>query len=656
MDENVATAQARLRLLVIQIAVLLAFGVLSLRLWDLQIINAAVYQEHAVRNRYRLVSIEALRGVFYDRNGRLLARNVGSFTVSIIPARLPKDEYARTQVLARLSEVLRIPVRRTLATDISPKVAGLSGLSFDPAQPGILDILDQQPSSSYTPVVIASNVEREAALILEEQRIDLPGVVVTVEPRREYTTGALMAHILGFTGSIPAENAEYYLRNSDAGYEWTDQVGLTGLELTYERQLRGIKGQKHIEVDAFEREVNVLAIDSPTPGHNLVLTIDLDLQKYVEQTLRDAMHQVNSKSGVVVVMNPQTGEILAMVSVPGYDNNLFAQGISVEDYERLSTDPEHPLINHAISSLYPPGSTFKIVPACAALQEGLINATTKFECKGMLYLPNKYFPDDPEKATPFKCWNEWGHGWLNIYGAIAQSCDIFFYQATGGYGDFAGLGINKLGYYAKQFGYGEKTGIPLPGENAGLVPDDKWKRINYGEGWVTGDTYNAAIGQGYILATPLQVLNMTAAVANGGTLFQPQLVYQIVDEAGNVVTPFRPKVIRQLPLSPQTLDIVRKGMRLAVTSGTAHRINLSEVSVAGKTGSAEYPGPRDEKGNLPTHAWFTGFAPYENPEVAIVVFVAGGGSGATVAVPIAAQILRYYFGLPQPSPTPESGG
>lgn len=638
-----------------QIVVLLAFVVLSLRLWQLQIIDAAVYQEHAVQNRYRLISIEAPRGVFYDRRGRLLARNVGSFTVSVIPARLPKDEYQRAQVVARLSEVLRMPVRRSLATDTSPKVAGLGGPFFDQTRPGILDILDQQTSSPYAPVVIASNVEREAAFILEEERLDLPGVVVTVEPRREYTTGSLMAHILGFTGGIPAENAEYYLRDQNTGYEWTDQVGLTGLELTYERQLRGIKGQKHIEVDAFEREVNVLAIDPPTPGNNLILTIDLDLQQYVERTLREAMHQVNSKSGVVIVMNPQTGEILAMVSLPGYDNNLFAQGISSEDYERLSNDPEHPLINHAISSLYPPGSTFKIVSACGVLQEGLINESTKFECKGMLYLPNKYFPDDPEKATPFKCWNEWGHGWLNIYEAIAQSCDIFFYQVTGGYGDFAGLGITKLGYYAKQFGYGEKTGIALPGENAGLVPDERWKRLNYGEGWVTGDTYNAAIGQGYILATPLQVLNMTAAVANGGTLLQPQLVYQIVDAAGKTVVPFTPKVIHQLPLSPKTLDIVRKGMRLAVTSGTAHRINLPEVSVAGKTGSAEYPGPRDEKGNLPTHAWFTGFAPYEKPEVAIVVFVAGGGSGATVAVPIAAQILRYYFGLPQPSPTPEPG-
>jgi penicillin-binding protein 2 len=394
--------------------------------------------------------------------------------------------------------------------------------------------------------------------------------------------------------------------------------------------------------------VNVLAIDPPQPGDNLVLTLDADLQQVAEAALREGMRRVDSTSGVVIAMAPQTGAILAMVSLPSYDNNLFARGISVEDYGQLSGDPLHPMVNHAVSGQYPPGSTFKIVPAAAGLEEMVINSETRLRCEGELLLPNKYFPDDPEQAQVFRCWTEWGHGALSILDGIAQSCDIYFYQVGGGFEEFTGLGMEQLSEYAKAFGFGEPTGIALRGESAGLIPDDHWKRVNYGEHWVTGDTYNAVIGQGYVLVTPLQMLNATAAIANGGTLYRPQVLHQIVDTEGRTMREFAPEAIRQIPVSTQNVELVREGMRAAVTRGTAHRANLAEIAVAGKTGTAEYPGPRDEEGILPTHAWFTAFAPYDEPEIALVVFVSGGHEGAKIAVPIAAKILRSYFGLPQP--------
>jgi len=627
----------RLRIIIFEILILIAFAILAIQLWQLQILHTHGYRSQADANRFRLVSIDAPRGVIYDRQGHLLVRNVPCYTISIVPAALPKDESQRLAVLTRLSQLLQIPV--------SNKVAS-SGKTD--AQLGIEEILEQNTVTPYAPVPIKADVDKQVAFLIEEEHLYLPGVITQITPRREYPSGALTSHVVGYVGRIPAERVQYYLDQTDEDYSINDYVGLMGVEATYEKELRGHKGLKHIEVDAFEREVNVLAIDPPQPGHSLVLSLDLDLQQAAESALREGMYRVNSTAGAVIAMNPKTGEILAMVSLPSYDNNLFAKGISVEEYERLSSDPERPLVNHAISGQYPPGSTFKVIPAAAALEENVIDRSTILTCKGELLLPNKYFPDDPEKAQVFKCWFKWGHGDLNIIDAIAYSCDIYFYQVGGGFEDFQGLGIDRLREYARAFGLGEPTGIALPGESAGLVPNDRWKRVNYGEPWVTGDTYNATIGQGYILVTPLQLLNSTAAIANGGTLYRPQVVRQVIDVEGHVVKDFAPEIIRHVPVSAENLDIVREGMRAAVTRGTAHRANLEEIAVAGKTGTAEYPGPLDEEGNLPTHAWFTAYAPYDNPEIALVVFVSGGHSGAKVAVPIAARILRSYFGLPQP--------
>ena len=620
-----------------QLLVVAAVVILAARLWRLQILHAQDYVVQADSNRFRLVSMQAPRGVIYDRKGRLLVRNVPSYTVSIVPGALPEDEVARRAVLLRLAQVLGIPVES--------KAASASGSS---GRPGIEAILEQGTASPFSPVPILADVDRQLAFLIEEEHTEFPGVVVQTTPRREYMHGTLTSDVLGYVGPMPAESAQEYLTQTNADYTINDSVGVMGVETTFEKDLRGRKGSKHIEVNAFEREVNVLAVSPPQPGHNLILTIDTDLQQAAETALREGMYRVKSTAGVVVAMNPQTGEILAMVSLPSYDNNLFARGISSQDLALLTADPERPLLNHAIGGQYPPGSTFKVFPAAAALEEGVINRGTRLLCQGKLLLPNKYFPDDPTKAQLFRCWNPAGHGELSVVEGLALSCDIFFYQVGGGLGSFNGLGIEKLSEHATAFGFGEATGIALPGESSGLIPNDKWKRVNYGEAWVTGDTYNATIGQGYVLVTPLQLLNGTAAVANGGTLYRPQLVHQIVDGTGKVVKDFDPEVIRRVPVSAQNLDIVREGMRAAVTQGTAHRVNLREVAVAGKTGSAEYPGLRDAEGILPTHAWCTAFAPYDDPEIAVVIFVSGGHDGAKVAVPIAAQILRAYFGIPQP--------
>jgi penicillin-binding protein 2 len=637
------------RLWVFRGIVILVFLIFAFQMWRLQIAEGKRYQMMADRNRFRLVPTEAARGVIYDRYGRILVQNIPSFTVTIIPAYLPEDEQEEMAVFSQLSALLGIPASTATAS------AG----TFSPRR-SIKDMVDEaRDTAPYRPLTIKTNVDRDTVFIIEEEHLDLPGVLIEIDPIRQYLSGDLTSHIIGYVGPIPSEQAEAY---ANQGYDPnSDTVGLTGVELTFDEELRGSKGYKYIEVDVAGREVKAVGDPQPPlPGHNLILTIDLELQQFMEEALRRGMESVESESGVAIAMNPQTGEILSLVSLPSYDNNLFATGISQEDWARLEEDPRKPLVNHAITGQYPPGSAFKIIPAAAALEEGVVNRRTTLTCQGTLWLPNKYFPDDPELAQPFYCWIHkygQGHGALNIVQAIAQSCDIFFYQLGGGFKEFEGLGLERLSEYAGLFGLGQPTGIDLPGEASGLVPTQKWKRINYAENWSTGDTYNVSIGQGFILLTPLQLLNATAAVANGGTLYRPQIVYQVTDAEGQVIRPFAPEVIRQVPVSEENLATVREGMRQAVEWGTARQAQLEGIEVAGKTGTAEYPGPPiDDEGHLPTHAWFTAFAPVQEPEIALVIFVAGGGEGTTTAVPIATEILRYYFGLsePQPTPTPES--
>jgi len=642
-------SSSALRVTLIQLVILAVFAGFALRLWHLQVVAGEQYSEMARQNRTRLITTDAARGVMYDRTGELLVRNVPHFDVQLIPAYLPDDEQAREAILQRLHELLDLPLVSDLAPPDYPPYQGTARL-------GLRDLVSQGSLyAPYRPILLKTDIPWEVAFAIEEEHLDLPGVLIQVGSYREYLTGALTAHLLGYMGPIPAGAEDRY--GEKQGYDPDDKIGMIGLEASYEQVLRGRKGTKTVEVDVAGREVRTVSREvAPVAGQNLILTLDLDLQRYVEEVLRKGMDQVQSFSAVAIVTRVQTGEVLAMVSLPSFDNNLFTMGIASKDYVRLTTDPAHPLLNHAIAGVYPPGSIFKLVPASAALEESIVARWTLLTCpkdSGILWLPNKYYPDNPALAQPFYCWtHEWGygHGRMDFVSAIAESCDIYFYLVGGGFLDrFEGLGLERLARYARAFGYGNPTGIDLPAEASGLVPNAKWKRVNYGERWTTGDTYNMSIGQGSVLATPLQVVNATAAVANGGKLYRPQLVYRIEDADGNVVHGFEPQLIRELPVSPENLALVREGMRAAVQRGTARWLQVGGgLEVAAKTGTAEfcdsYPDCVDEDGEITTtHSWFTSFAPYDDPEIAVVVFVYGGGEGATTAMPIAAEILNYYF-------------
>lgn len=639
-----------LRITILQVIIVLVFGVFGLRLWRIQIVAGQEYSELAKRNSTSLVTTNASRGVMYDRTNQLLVRNVPEFQVLLIPAYLPEDDDAREKILQRLHELLDLPLVSNLAAPAYPPFWG----SVDW---GLRDIVAKGARyAPYQSILLKTGVSREVAFMIQESHLDLPGVLIQVGSYREYLTSALTAHLVGYMGPIPAGTEDQY--GKAEGYSPDDWIGLAGLEGAYEDELRGRKGQKTVEVDVAGRPIRTVGQPSlPQPGQSLVLTVDLDLQRHVEQVLAQAMNSVKSTSAVAIVSRVDTGEVLSLVSLPTFDNNLFAQGISSKEFNRLNTDPAHPLFNKAISGVYEPGSVFKLVPASAALQEGVIGRWTLLTCpsdSGILYLPNQYYPDRPELAQPFYCWTHvanFGHGRLDIISAIAYSCDIFFYQISGGFPKhFEGLGLERLRTYAEAFGFGHPTGIDILSEAAGRVPTVQWKRINYGTNWTTGDTYNMGIGQGFLGVTPIQIMNATAAVANGGTLYQPQLVYQIMDVDGNVVREFEPRVIRQLPVSDDHLQLVREGMRAAVMRGTAQSLWVGgDLKVAAKTGTAEYcdsPDCVDENGTIiTTHAWFTCFAPYEDPEIVVTVFVYGGGEGAETAMPVAREILNYYFQL-----------
>ena len=647
----------RIRLIVYRVILVVALAALVGQLWRLQIVRGDYYQEAADVNRFRLEEDPAPRGIIYDRRGYILARNMPQVKVSVIPAYLPDDAKERRRMLYSLADLLDMPFTSPPAgTLITDDTRPQLGLDPEPVQ-SVLGILAEAELAPYRPALLKSDVPRDVAMILDEQHLDWPGVLVQAEPVREYLSGSLTSHVLGYIGPIPQEQAETYTAE---GYDVNqDLVGLTGLEYSLEQELRGQSGQKMIEVDVAGREIQTVGEPQlSVPGHSLRLALDLDLQRAMEAALQRQLQAAFKSQGVAIAMNPQTGEILGLVSLPSYDNNAFTGGISSPELQELQEDADRPLVNHAISGMFPPGSAFKLVPASAGLEEEVITDATRLYCGGILWLPNRYYPEDPSLAQPFYCWIYHGyhghHGSMNVLSALGQSCDIFFYQVGGGYRDqFQGLGEERLGYYAELFGFGDVSGIDLPAESTGLVPTTKWKRVNYSESWVTGDTYNMSIGQGFVLATPLQVLNSAATVANGGILYRPQLVHDIIDSEGKTVRAFTPDVIRQVPVSAQNLELVRQGMRNAVAGpgGTAHAISVPGVAVAGKTGTAEYfidrnkdglP-DRDRDGNLPTHAWFLSFAPYDDPEIAVVVFVFGGGEGSATAVPVANEILNYYF-------------
>ncbi len=665
--------QIRLRGQLFRGTVLIAFVVLALQLWNLQVVQGETYKSLADANRFRLTQIPASRGVIYDRNGELLVRNRPTYNVIIIPAYLPDNATEEARIFARLADLLTLPI----TTQVEPAAGRNNGYfqaitqhqynrqlqrqiintrsrRYAKAPLGIRDAVNQNRTfAPFLPVTIATDVDPVIVSKIEEERLDLPGVLIDIAPTRDYVRAELVSHILGYVGPIPSEQFDQY---ETRGYDLTDLVGLAGLETTYEEWLRGIKGLESVEVDVTGRKVTTVSQSIEVrPGHNLRLTLDVGLQEATRAALQEEMDKVDSRQGVAIAMDPRNGEILAMVSLPSFDNNIFAQGISPRELSLLSEDPSTPLVDHAIAGLYPPGSTFKIIPAAGALQEGTVAPETIFYDAGILYLPNIFEPDNPDLAQPFYCWLRTGHREVNLFSALAQSCDVYFYQVGGGYepSGYEGLGLERMAKYSEMFGLGAPTGIDLPGEAWGLVPTQKWKRLNYAETWLTGDTYNMSIGQGFVLATPLQMVNAFAALANGGTLYRPYLVREILDADGNVVKTTESQVIRRLAVSPENIRLIQEGLRAVVgwEAGTAYdEFDVPGIIASGKTGTAEfcdrYPQCLDRDGRVKTsHAWFVSYAPSNNPEIVTVVFVYGGGEGSLVSIPVTNKILRYYFNI-----------
>jgi penicillin-binding protein 2 len=628
--------------------ILAIFGIFTHRLWRFQFVQGETYQQEAEQQSTKLITVPALRGVIYDRAGEQLVRNVPSFKITVTPADLPDDDGEAQGVLIRLAMLLDMPYTSGSSDDSEAERGEEVGEGEQPT-PGIKEMVEEVPfGAPYRPIVIKRHVNREEALLVAQEASNLPGVTVEVESVRNYPHGPLLSQVLGYLLPIPEEQEEAY---REQGYDpATDRVGTAGVEASYEEVLKGTKGEQIVETDVMGRIRRVVEERSAAvPGDNVYLTLDFTLQKAADAALKRSLGEAMSPRGVALAMNPQTGEILAMVSVPTYDNNVFVEGVSQSDWEQWQ-DPHRPLINHAVSDAVPPGSVFKVVVASAALQEGVLAPNTQHNCPGRIFLPNRYFPNDPGQAQPFYCWNRGGHGSLDVVGGLAHSCDVFFYKTGGGFEEteFDGLGVERIAEYARLFGLGASTGIELPVESKGLVPTSDWKRHAIGETWTTGDTYNLSIGQGYLETTPLQMLNAVNVIANGGTLYRPQIVHHTTDPEGDIQEPFKPEIVHSVPVDEQHLSLVRNGMEATVAEGTAARRGQIEgLRVAGKTGTAQFCddimcGVGWEQ---PEHAWYAAFAPFEDPEISVIVYLYNGGEGSVAAVPVAREILTHYFGI-----------
>jgi len=541
---------------------------------------------------------------------------VPTFVLRIVPAELPFGE--RPEVAERLSRLTDIPPRK------------------------IIERLDAHIGSQFVAVLIAA-VATETARIVSEDQALFPGVQVDLEARRRYPQGALMSHVLGWTGRISGPE---YRRLRDQGYWPEDLIGKAGLEATFEDVLRGSFGLEQVDLDGEGRELHAPDIlEQPVAGNSLELTIDTKVQQNAEKALRWAMGIVGIDRGVVMAMNPQNGEILAMVSLPSYDNNKFAQGITTAEYKQLLRDPDRPMLNLAIGEQYPPGSTYKLVTGSGALQDRKISPATTIKTEPFIEIGDWQYWD----------WNKEGFGSINIYGGFAHSSDTFFFRLAGM------LGIDRLAYWAHQWGFGRPSGIDLPGEVSGIVPTNDWKRRTLNEQYFTGEVYQAGIGQGYNASSAIQVLNAYAALANGGTLYKPQLVRRILDPEGNVVERIGPEVIRKLDIDKSVLRTMRVAARRVVT--VRHTYNLVDlpIVVAGKSGTAEF-GIRDRQGRLPFSNWFVAFVPKEarktasdpdgmkavrreDSDLVVLAYAHDTRTAGNAATEIVKYFLQLHYGL-----------
>ena len=603
-------------------AIFLVFSALTVRLYDLQILRGDYYHELSEQNRILRLPVAAERGGIVDRNGYVLARNVPSFAISIIPVDVPR---AREQELSqRLGSLLSMP-----SDDVGAAIQ------------------KQRIRNPYEPARISKTpVPREIAVAVTERAELFPGVRVDPENIRLYVDGTLYAPVIGYTGPITEEELE---KLKDAGYLADDDIGRTGIESIYEDFLRGTYGWREIERDAAQREIKTLALQRPTVGNTVGLTIDDRLQKLLDAELRKGVDEDKFTQAVGVAMNPQNGEILAMVSIPGYDNNMFARGITQPELDALNADDRHPLVNKAIGDRYPAGSTFKMVTGLSALTEGTANRSTVVNVTARSFSVS---------GTPFFDWTV--HGSLDFVNGFAHSSDIYFYTLAGGSPmapNVRGVGPDAIAKYARMLGFGAPTGIDLPNENGGIMPDPAWKLATFDEPWTIGNTYQEAIGQGFVAVTPLQLLNAYAAVANGGTLQTPHLLKSVTDASGKAVPITPPPPIRKLDMSSDNLRLLREAARKVVTSGHAYMPN-AKLPIAGKTGTAEFgdSAGKDSAGRnkLGFHNWFVSFVPQADntdptAQIAMVIFTYDSSKSLcelclNPAVGMTQRILEQYLG------------
>ena len=595
----------RQRVTGVMICVLAAFAVLLLRLIYLQVIRGEEYRLLSLNNRIRLQSIDPPRGLISDRNDYVLVENRPSFDVSVTL----KDAGEVEETIKKVSKHLMVP-----SEELMLKLTASKGVS------------------AYKPILLKQDIGRNALASIEAHKYDLPGIAVNVKLRRHYLNVQDAAHLIGYLSEIsPAELAAKLYPGRRRG----DFIGKYGAEKAYENYLRGTRGGRQVEVNANGRVVRVLKTVNAKPGQNVYLTIDHVLQKKAESLLRGV-------AGAAVAMDPGSGRILALASSPSFDQNFFASGMSHEQWDSLISNPFRPMENKAIQGEYPPGSTYKIITALAGLEEGVIDEDTEVFCPGFYRFGNR----------TYRCWKRGGHGRVKLHKAITESCDVYFYKV----GEL--LGVDRLAWYAKASGLGSPTGINLDKEAKGLIPTAAWKKRRTGVPWQKGETLSIAIGQGFNLATPLQMVGLTAAIANGGTRYRPMILEAIKSPDGRIIHQSQPEVIGKVPISERTLELVRTGLWAVVNSdhGTARGSRLADIEISGKTGTSQVIGRKkddtrseeDRPAHLRAHAWFVAYAPSQNPVIAVAVLVEHGEHGSSAAAPVARELIKTYLRRARP--------
>lgn len=591
----------------LKVLMLACFLVAGVKIFSLQIIQGDNFRKLSESNRIRRQPLLAPRGIIRDRYGEVVAQNTPSYNLVAVPFDLPKE--GLDEVIKKLSGVFGMAEE-----EIKAKLAGVDRASIEP-------------------VVIKPDISQQQSILFDTEASEFLGFSIQNIPVREYVQAPVFSHLLGYTGAVGPGEVDASVEDL---YESYDFIGKSGVEIVYEKYLHGKNGQNLVEVDATGKLLNLLGEDAPSPGSTVELNIDKGLQEKLYGDL------AKTNKAAAVAMDPRSGEVLALVSVPGFDNNLFAHGIKKEDYQKLLNDKNLPLFNRAIAGTYPPGSTVKPMVAAMALQQGTVDEDTVIVDRGVLVIPNQY---NPSISYNFYGWDRDGLGPMTVRSAIARSSDIYFYIVAGGYptSKIQGLGAEKLAEYYRRYNLGSLTGIDLVGEKPGLVPDPDWKQNYYKNDailskWYLGDTYHVGIGQGDLLSTPLQVAQWTSIVANNGVGFKPQVVNKVLDSRGKTILQNRPEVTVERFVDLENYKIVQEGMRETITEGSGRQLVTLPITSAGKTGTSQFDGSDPKR----THAWFTVYAPYENPEIVITILVEAGGEGHAAAVPVAKEALKWW--------------